>query len=384
MRKPFQWLAKLTALAAGGFTAAGCGQPGPPLPPSANLPQIVSDLHAERLGPEIELHWTAPAKTSDGTRLRGAVGVRLCVWPGAVSYAAAPPPPAPLPETLPPPPAATPWSAPPVAPAPSTPERVAVCPDARVLLAPSATPAAAAAVPLAGLAPAATDASIHLAIGLTNQRGAMAGWSNIVAVATEPVAPPPADVAAVDTAKGVLLRWQPAAGAAAVRIYRQPAAGGPTSAVAAVPAEESSYLDATAPIGQRFAYWLRSLSSSGPEAVQSADSAHVTVTTSAAFAPPVPEGVEALLAPGATGVDLTWEPVEAPGLAGYNVYRRVDDSNWEKRTTSLLPTPVFHDDVAGVAPGTGLQYAITAVGDNGLESDRSAPASIRLPAPASR
>jgi hypothetical protein len=43
----------------------GCASPAPPRPPSLNLPEIVKDLSAERVGTEVRLRWTTPEKTTD-------------------------------------------------------------------------------------------------------------------------------------------------------------------------------------------------------------------------------------------------------------------------------------------------------------------------------
>src|SRR5260370_22391669 len=45
--------------------AAGCASPGPPQPPSLNLPAVVKDLAAERAGDVVHLHWTTPETTTD-------------------------------------------------------------------------------------------------------------------------------------------------------------------------------------------------------------------------------------------------------------------------------------------------------------------------------
>ncbi|HEY1965698.1 MAG TPA: hypothetical protein VGG59_12240, partial [Acidobacteriaceae bacterium] len=37
---------------------AGCASPGQPRPPSLNLPEVVKDLTAQRVGDVVELRWT--------------------------------------------------------------------------------------------------------------------------------------------------------------------------------------------------------------------------------------------------------------------------------------------------------------------------------------
>ena len=51
-------------------TLLGCGVPGAPLPPSADIPRFVGDLKAVRKGDTVTLTWTTPTETSDGELIR--------------------------------------------------------------------------------------------------------------------------------------------------------------------------------------------------------------------------------------------------------------------------------------------------------------------------
>src|ERR1700731_2133841 len=57
---------------------AGCASPGPPQPPSLNLPEVVKDLSAERVGDVVHLHWTTPEKTTDHIDIKGAMTAEIC------------------------------------------------------------------------------------------------------------------------------------------------------------------------------------------------------------------------------------------------------------------------------------------------------------------
>src|SRR5258708_24887094 len=48
----------------------GCGVPGAPLPPSAEIPKFVGDLKAVRKGDTVTLTWTVRTETSDGELIR--------------------------------------------------------------------------------------------------------------------------------------------------------------------------------------------------------------------------------------------------------------------------------------------------------------------------
>src|SRR5215467_5306163 len=53
-----------------GIWSIGCGVPGAPLPPSAEIPKFVGDLKAQRKGATVTLTWTTPTETSDGELIR--------------------------------------------------------------------------------------------------------------------------------------------------------------------------------------------------------------------------------------------------------------------------------------------------------------------------
>src|SRR5271155_6132893 len=58
--------------------AAGCASPGPPHPPSLDLPEVVKDLTVERTGDVVHLHWTTPSKTTDRIEIKGAMTAEIC------------------------------------------------------------------------------------------------------------------------------------------------------------------------------------------------------------------------------------------------------------------------------------------------------------------
>ena len=61
------------------LAAIGCASPGPPRAPSLNLPELVRDLTVTRIGNTVELHFTAPSRSTDKLPLRGGkVTGQLC------------------------------------------------------------------------------------------------------------------------------------------------------------------------------------------------------------------------------------------------------------------------------------------------------------------
>src|SRR5258708_35205492 len=70
--RPGRWLPAAAAAPLIAF-AAGCASPGPPQPPSLNLPAPVKDFSAERVGARAPLRWTTPETTTDRLDVKGAV-----------------------------------------------------------------------------------------------------------------------------------------------------------------------------------------------------------------------------------------------------------------------------------------------------------------------
>jgi hypothetical protein len=353
-RRPRRWLGLGWAAVAG--LLAGCAQVGPIQPPSAHLPHPVGDFAAVRRGPLIRLAWTPPTTTSDGVAWQGLIHYRLCVWPGV--EAGRPSPPVRRSRAVPPD-----VASPPAAVAAFTTPAGRILPPCPRLL-----PLAAPQVTLAALALPASAHFATLALLASNADAQGTGWSNPVTVALTPVAPPPRNLAATPTADGVALHWQlPSPPPSGLRLYRNGVV------LAALPGSAMQYLDGSAAWKRRIVYFLRSTAGTGAGAVESGSSAPAVVFT-APVAPPPPTGLQVVAAPAAGGVDLSWNPVAAGDMAGYIVYRRLPGAaRWQRRNTTPLLTPVYHDSPA--PPGTG--FAVASVSTSGAVSARSAAARLR-------
>ena len=66
------------ALAAVLLAITGCGTPGPPQPPSLNLPDRVDNLTAIRTGNQVTLTWTMPKRNTDRLPLKLDVSAKIC------------------------------------------------------------------------------------------------------------------------------------------------------------------------------------------------------------------------------------------------------------------------------------------------------------------
>ena len=372
--------------------AGGCASPGQPRPPSLDLPEVVKDLAAERIGDVVQLHWTTPERTTDHIDVKGPMTAEVC----RATVSDAQPP-------------------------------SACQPVARLAVQPGTTHAEEA------LPPALTaDPPVLLAyrVQIFNTHGRSAGLSPEVFVASG-AAPAVVDqLRATATRDGAMLEWQKKDTVAVVELDRLPVASdgtvvepvspkstskpsskspskkqtgvskkqagstpktlqtappSPTEAKLRTPAEladAGGTLDHTARMGESYRYSaqrVRTVSLGGHSfELRSFASVPVTVVMRNIFPPHAPTGLEA--APGGAtavdrSIDLSWRPNTDPDLAGYIVYRQEIDSKGVAAGTAtrLNPTPVVgpaYRDQTAIA-GHRYAYYVTAVDTAGNESGPS-------------
>ncbi len=327
-----------------------CASPGVPRPPSLRLPEKASSLSAERIGSEVRLHWTTPARTTAGDAITGVLTAVICRAPVVSGKTAA------------------------CAPV----RQIAVTPG----------PAEAEDV-LPGPSRVGADSLLEYRVELRNDRGRSAGLSDPAFAPAGRAPETPASLAATARREGVLLTWQPESGGApgvVMELHRttgalpaaQSAAGkkSPRSdivLVAAAQADASGMVDRSAQDGQMYTYVVqrvRAVKLEGrPLELRSALSAPVSLTVHDTFPPQVPRGLSTIPGGGfgaALSVDLSWEPNGEQDLLGYNVYRSVDGGKALLLTRTAVPGPAYRD--LQVAPGHTYAYRITAVDVHGNES----------------
>jgi hypothetical protein len=391
--RPMRWFA---AVPAGLLIllVAGCASPGPPQPPSLDLPEVVKDLSAERVGDVVHLHWTTPEMSTDHIDIKGAMTAEICRV--TVSAPASQP-------------ACTQIKRLPVQPGPTQgtetlPRGLTV--DPPVLL--------------------------EYRVQIFNVHGRSAGLS-AEAFAAGGAAPPAVEqLRATPTRDGAMLEWQQKSTSAAVELdrlpvgpdgvvveppqrkaatkssskltFKKPAASHPKPAPAATPKplqmtapapievklrtpiqseDPGGTIDHTAQMGETYHYTAQrvgSVSLGGHTLeLRSAVSPPATVTMRDTFPPHAPSGLEAVPG-GATAadrsIDLSWTPDTDADLAGYFVYRQeVDEKGVVAGTaTRLNLTPVvgpaYRDQTA--MAGHRYAYHVTAVDTAGNESAPSA------------
>jgi hypothetical protein len=371
---------------------AGCGSPGQPRPPSLNLPEVVKDLTAERVGDVVELRWTTPEKTTDRLDVKGPMTAEVCRIAVASTASSG------------------------------------CTPVVRVPVQPGPTRASE------GLPPTLTaDPPVLLAyrVQILNAHGRSAGPSS-EAFAASGVAPPAVEqLRAMATAEGAMVEWQKKDTTAVVELDRLPAGANgvaiePAPAKRAAKASSRSLIkqqtagkqtgqgkpgvsgsapkvqnppapvevklrtpseladaggtiDHTAQMGESYRYTaqrVRTVSLDGHRLeVRSFASGPVTLVVRNMFPPHAPAGLEAV--PGGAGlgersIDLSWTPNTERDLAGYIVYRQEIDAKGVAAGTAtrLNPTPVagpaYRDQTAEA--GRRYAYFITAINTAGNES----------------
>lgn len=341
-----------------------CGTPGAPQPPSLNLAKPVSDLKAVRSGDEVELTWTVPTETTDGAKFRHRGQSKVC--------AAADQP------------------------------RIDLCasPLTRV-----PTPKDQTTVSVAVKMPADKTGPtnyITYAVQVDNDRGRNAGLSNQVQVPTAAVSsingtpliqltPEMVLVTANVTPRNEsieqtleLRRKEKDSAAQESVVARRVLDLSQAGEAANIELRDDTFVwektyqyrvviaaSVKVPNGQAVTF---DAAASNPQELFAHD----------AFPPATPIGVQAVFSAAVAeqppAIDLTWTPDVDRDLAGYFVFRRLQQepaSAVVKLNAQPLKAPAYHD--ADIAAGNTYVYSVSAVDDRGNESQRSEEASEQVP-----
>ena len=341
--------------------AAGCANPGPPRPPSLNLPEPVSDLRASRVGNTVDLSWTTPGTSTDDLPVKGPVTAEICEAPNLDAAACQP-----------------------------------------VLLVAAPAGPGHAALPLPAALVAGPPALLVVRVRLRNAAGRSADLSAPALTAGGSPPPLPTEFRAKAMQGGARLEWTRVVGSDPVLLHRTlltppPANGAPHRTNAAVDTDleaadpggqdPGGVLDRTALEGGTYRYTaqrLRTASLDGHTVrLLSALSPAVTVRVHDVFPPSAPTGLASV--PGTPGeatpaIELSWDPNGEADLAGYLVERAElppgtapasDRLAWTRITRTLLTVPALRD--TAVVGGHRYVYRILAVDVAGNQSAPGTP-----------
>jgi hypothetical protein len=348
---------------------AGCGQTGTPLAPSLQLPNPVTDLAVARIGDRVTLQWTMPRRTTDKLPLKGLQPVQICrrsvdgpcLAVGTVSYEMGKP--ASYDDKLP--------------------------------------------ADLTGGSPQ----PLAYSVDVLSLHGRSAGASNIAYTAAGSAPPAFIDAGGEVSARGVVLKWQPASlpgtdhkvnierTLLSVTSSKQSVTGpegkpplgntGPAivkdqTLVVRLPpgSDPGKLLDPDAAFDQRYSYRISRVTTVDVGGkiidIEGPASTEILVNTKDIFPPSAPSGLAVVAAPDEGAIDLSWAPNTEADLAGYAVYRAEAAAAVRISPPGKpLDAPAFRDATA--QPGHEYAYSVTAIDRDGNESPRSAEIKETLP-----
>jgi hypothetical protein len=220
---------------------------------------------------------------------------------------------------------------------------------------------------------------IAYAVISVRRNGEKSPVSNIVAM-TPAVAPgAPTLTGAVPEEGRLCLEWLPPetdvlghpAAIAGYRVYRRSLSedeyGRPLNVE---PVKGTSFVDASAPYGVPLVYTVRAVLEGNPK-VEGLPAEELPVLFTDVYPPPAPTRLDALSE--GNLVRLLWDPVDAPDLAGYLVFRSQDGGAPERLTKEPLADPFYTDETA--RQGARYRYTVRAIDRNGNQSAPSPEAS---------
>jgi hypothetical protein len=173
------------------------------------------------------------------------------------------------------------------------------------------------------------------------------------------------------TADGVRLSWTAPADAegAVYNVYRaRQGAPRPRAPLNAEPVGATDYLDTSVVTGSSYTYTVRVSLSPGRPYREGAESAPVDIVAEDRFAPPRPEGL--VVVQEGPAVRLFWNPSPAEDVAGYRIYRRVGETEWELLPDGSVEQPQFRD--RNLEVGRRATYRVTAI-DRATPPNESEP-----------
>ena len=216
---------------------------------------------------------------------------------------------------------------------------------------------------------------------VTETTSSRSDYSNLTSIVPVEVPSAPADLTAEAKAKGIELSWQKPSDAKAdlpgYNVYRHGEKESEDTLAAPIntaPVTTTTYTDT--PAYGTFTYVVRAVAAAGTPRIESEPSAPVTATFKDLMPPPPPASMNALIETHA--VRLVWDPVTAPDLAGYMLYREEATGHPDSPSLKsvgvidlihhLISTTTYVDPDALL--GITYRYAVTAVDKNGNESAR--------------
>ncbi|MBI2213189.1 MAG: fibronectin type III domain-containing protein [Acidobacteria bacterium] len=356
--------------------AAACGKAGVPHPPVPEIPAATTDLVVSQRAGKVILRWSYPSLSTAGKTLMDLRKIVVYRYVDA------------LPESL-----ASKLSGDGAKPAselfdqvalPLPPQYVrAAEPVAEVTKDELPAFAAGAKIEFEDAPPIMGEAGVPLRYVyavVTEGLEKPSGFSNLAPIVLYDVPEAPPALTAQLTPEAVVLSWEKpmksTAGAETPQIqgyavYRTATGEIAGDAVAKVNASATRYEDRP-PYG-RYSYRVTAVAANEPALSESAPSTSAEVDFRDLLPPGAPKNVAALTEEKL--VRLIWDPVTAPDLAGYVVYRESGGTK-TRLTASLLTDAIFRDEAPPT--GVGIVYSVTSVDQSGNESAPARAAEVTI------
>ena len=368
--------------------AVACGKRGDPHPPVPVIPKPTTDLVVAQRGSKLILSWSYPSLTTSGQKL---ATVRRVVLYRYVEPLPATQPPRDVKTLLPgdidptvPPAIALFAKTPPPGPMQFTKlrEKVDSIESANLT---GATVGARLMYEDSPPLQTSDGRPVRITYAVvTEGEEAKGAPSNLATIVPVDVATAPSDVKAEAKPEGVMLTWTAPAKTTTGNdnprvvgydVYRYPA-GQELEELAApitsAPIGKTTYTDT--PAYGSYIYRVSAITMTGPPRLESDLSAPITAEYKDLLPPPTPTGLTVLVETKA--IQLVWDAVSAPDLAGYKVYRIEGITNPETGehrfavripfTPQLLTETHYRDTIP--KPGIYFYYEVSAVDRSGNES----------------
>lgn len=330
------------AIALGG-TLAGCGKRGDPEPPESAVPEAIDDLVAASVDGTVRLTWSAPQQNLDGSSPPELVGFQVLHSFRPFGITDATPTPAELRFVLP------------------------------IPLDDEGEPMIGQAFTIVDREPRVGALNTYRVVSYSDV--ALESPSSNLAVVPWEVPPnAPSAPRAIPEGTYVVLEWSapatradgtPIEGELGYRVYRS-AADEDLALVTPEPVARTSWTDRKAPADVPLTYVVRAVLPAGDGVVEGASSEAAKIIAQDLSPPPVPRNLIGTRT--GRGVELRWNPVDAPDLGGYHVYRGAPGQGFERLTTSPTLRAGYRDDRP---PSGAARYRVTAV-DRAIPPNESA------------
>jgi hypothetical protein len=302
------------------------------LPPSPDIPNPVTDLHAVQKGDQLEITFSVPPRTTDSLVIKHYTDIDLAIGPADTPFDF------------------DKWS--------QSAQHFELSPPGPV------DPDAPRPQPVSKTLPSKEWLGKHIVVAVRTsmkKEDHFSQWSNRALL--DVIAPLSAPAAKIEATKnGYLLTWPEEQPGTHYLIFRR----GPAdkTPVQIGTTDDPLYLDATAQWDTAYIYTV--IAQKGT--AESESSKELAVNHPDTFPPDVPASVTALAGP--ESIEVSWSRTPDPNLKGYYVYRSTNGGDFT-RVGDMVNVPTFSD--TKVEHGKSYRYEISAVSQKGFESAKSRP-----------